>query len=1032
MRRAVFVCGPLLSRSAARPRLWALMGVLVGLQPPISAGAQAVGSDMLSVRDYSFGYWLNGMRQQPADKRPRVLCFESGYAGLSLDLSDFSKTRFGLYEQPLDYAAALATGAQRLRALPNAALRIELESKGRVFRAVSCEAGVGKGKLMRTGAVLADDAWLMESGRMAQHYRLHNLNFKDANGVPLATQGTLSLMMWPQSLTLTAALAPSAFYLQGWHVGVANKGLCVMHEPWVVPHDDRLEAEEMTVEAWVKLPQQLLPNSHDPYYLLAKNGHSGHTGNYSFSVNNSGKVRAQMKVARGPACTIKQRGAAFKLDAWNHLAMTYDGHTLKFYINGEQQGAKKIDKQRKFGKGSLYLSQRGDGRREVTQAIYDEVRVWGRALSAPEIQAHAQDPTQIPDRRELRYQETFDHYPGPILGGTLTEWNDVTLRIGLQGADGQWQVERHIAGAWRMGELQTLSLPCDFGPSTAATDALSIEVNAPGDAVSRAVFKPKFNAHVAEVERKPRDWAKNRGYSEVRNYDEFEITVTNRSTAAQQVPFLLHLRKPANITGLCPILCDADGQPTGIPVQLSKNWHYPKLGKYFRGYMQLPAKPGRSTYLLRVAYGFYGSLPSASHAQLSLVGYAGFGRWDQLAIGCWGETMCFDLDLSCVEQTVTDVRLLMARNGKQGKKWEWTDAGWGGDWLGLRDANGRKLLPNGVKTAYLAHGPCLTEVRYDGHYGARREVAFEAKLQTLRTDDYARTLQSFVYNFERRVDAQDSWLFKIGQTGNSISPQIAYGNGDGLLHAEDVPSTLRPKQRYVFRRELIGAGPWWVGFPGGYLTDERDWGTGSRALIIRAYRAQLGGKTYHTPSFSLPVLKVDKQGGVNLDLSLTVPQGVSEFLPGDRIEMELEWITLHREADDYYGPNQDYRDHLEQHPRSWRTIYREAAGNDLQVQVTGGQLLQRYPVVVEATAPQVRVQIDGGCGYVPLRFEGLPAARGYQLYQIVDGAEVLFDQSVHGNDFWQTDYDASTQRYMRTYNVPLEDASSSEWLLRAE
>ena len=122
----------------------------------------------------------------------------------------------------------------------------------------------------------------------------------------------------------------------------------------------------------------------------------------------------------------------------------------------------------------------------------------------------------------------------------------------------------------------------------------------------------------------------------------------------------LDLRPPANITGLCPILCDEDGRPTGIPVQLSKNWHYKPMGPYLMAYTMLP--PHRAaTYVLRVVYGFYGTLPSASHAQLSLIGYndKGNGRWDQLAIGCWGETICFDMDMSLVDVAITDIRMLM-------------------------------------------------------------------------------------------------------------------------------------------------------------------------------------------------------------------------------------------------------------------------------------------------------------------------------------------------------------------------------------
>ena len=35
-----------------------------------------------------------------------------------------------------------------------------------------------------------------------------------------------------------------------------------------------------------------------------------------------------------------------------------------------------------------------------------------------------------------------------------------------------------------------------------------------------------------------------------------------------------------------------------------------------------------------------------------------------------------------------------------------------------------------------------------------------------------------------------------------------------------------------------------------------------------------------------------------------------------------------------------------------------------------------------------------------------------------------FNQSVHGNDFWQTDFDVATQSWSLTYNLPITDNKS--------
>jgi len=125
------------------------------------------------------------------------------------------------------------------------------------------------------------------------------------------------------------------------------------------------------------------------------------------------------------------------------------------------------------------------------------------------------------------------------------------------------------------------------------------------------------------------------GYTDIREYDSFNVAIRNGLNEDFYVPTLLFVQKLANPTGVCPQICDGDGAPTGIPIQLSKNWHNKNIRNYGRFYCLLPAKANSvTTYRIRIIYGFYGNLPAASHANLSLVGYDVHGsRWEQLAIG---------------------------------------------------------------------------------------------------------------------------------------------------------------------------------------------------------------------------------------------------------------------------------------------------------------------------------------------------------------------------------------------------------------
>ena len=607
-------------------------------------------------------------------------------------------------------------------------------------------------------------------------------------------------------------------------------------------------------------------------------------------------------------------------------------------------------------------------------------------------------------------------------------WNDAKLRVRLKAPGLACQQEKTIAGPWQAGETKALTLSYSVAAPSDPGTPVAVTVSTPALPVVPVEFEPTKKCFVATVGRLKRSSAT--GAADNRAYDEFVVAVENPGKRAQSVPFLLDLRDTANITGLCPVLCDSEGRPTGIPVQLSKNWHYRPMGAYLMAYTCLPAKPGRTEYRLRVVYGFYGQLPSASHAQLSLVGYGGHGRWDQLAIGCWGETMCFDMDMSLVDVAVTDVRLLMVRDGLKGSLWGWTTAGWGGDWLGMTNAGGDKVPFGDLQTAYVSQGPCLTDVQHRGFYGAGREVAFTARVQTLRTDDYSRVFQKLRYTFNAATPTKGMWLFKMGRSNGLVTPRVAYGNAQGLIAEQAVPATITPGEKLLDQLTLAGVAPWWVSFPGAFSTGAIK-PNGYRALVIRAYRATAGGKIYTEPTISLPVHKVHSAGlGVDIDLLLMPPTAVNAWQPGDKVEMDLEWITLPRVADDYYGPNEAFRQHLAEHPSSWETTYREAIGNDLNVVVRGGKLRARYPLVIQARAPRVEVHIGGGVGCVPIRFEGLASADGYALYEQVDGVPHRLDQSVYGNDFWQTDYDAETQTYALTYNLPLDNKPQSVWVLQ--
>ena len=969
----------------------------------------AAATPPLRKRDYTIAWWPNGFRKEKADGSANVFAVESGRYALALDMADLSNARLGRIDGP-GYLAASRTGSRALAGLPSAQFRIELLHQGTAYRAVSCLAGRKQDPR---------HAILLESGRFAQRYRFPGLEFVDAAGKTLETDSVLELVVWPSSVTFCLRVAPDCAYENGPCPGIVGAGRAIRAQPVDVPHRPELDPQVFTLEAWGRIPSKLaFHNRH--HWLIGKNANEWQDGSFGLLLNRE-TVTAIMNIGGGRSNVYRvDQGHALTPGGWHHLAMSCDGHTLRLYVGGRPAGSVEVGKVRTPGNGALRIGGRPDGQGEPVHALFDELRVWSRALSSDEVKAHAHAPDKF-DRSGLSWRASFDEgaepgqeFPAPNLDGA-------TMRLSLN----EWTAYKQVSGRWAFGVAKGLVLHCPIGDEAWRSAPIELAARGSKGMAYHAQYESGVGAYVVDVPDFERDWET--GYTDIRDYDEVELRIDNRSQDRQYVPVLFDVQKPANITGQTPILCDAEGRPTGIPVQLSKNWHH---GAYSKFYTILPAAPGQTDYRLRIAYGSWGTLPAASHAQLSLYGYGGNGRWDQLAIGCWGETMCFDMDNSCTPMMVTDVRMLMTRNGRDGRKWSWTDGGWGGDWLEVNRGSDNQLFPVELKTAYLAHGPCLTDVRYSGFYGKERDIAFEARVATLRTDDCNRVFQQFRYRFARQFSTDGSHLFKMGPNDNLLTPRIAYGNHDGLIAEHTVPGTLRAGS--VFREQVVltGGGPWWVAFPGSFFSRARDWGTGSRGLIIRSFRAVHGRRVYRNPVVSFPVQKLDKAKGLaGLNLELVVPEGVSRFMPGDTIEMDVEWLTVPRVADDYYGPDKAFLAHLQRDPKSWKTVYREAIGNGLGVSITGGNLLHNYPIIVAATRPEVEASIEGGVAAVPIRFEGLRSTTGYALYRLQGGRRVPLDQSVHGNDFWQADYDAESGTYKMSFNLLLDGVGATTWLL---
>jgi Concanavalin A-like lectin/glucanases superfamily/Viral BACON domain len=139
----------------------------------------------------------------------------------------------------------------------------------------------------------------------------------------------------------------------------------------------------MTLEAWVKPTAVgtawrtvlLKEQSKNLIYALYAGDGAGHAAADAFTNADHGITGT----------------TATPLNAWTHLAATYDGANLKLYVNGVQAVSQALTGSIKASTGALRIGGNSSWGEYFAGAI-DEVRVYKRALSAAEIQTDMTTP----------------------------------------------------------------------------------------------------------------------------------------------------------------------------------------------------------------------------------------------------------------------------------------------------------------------------------------------------------------------------------------------------------------------------------------------------------------------------------------------------------------------------------------------------------------------------------------------------------------------------------------------------------------
>jgi hypothetical protein len=480
----------------------------------------------------------------------------------------------------------------------------------------------------------------------------------------------------------------------------------------------------------------------------------------------------------------------------------------------------------------------------------------------------------------------------------------------------------------------------------------------------------------------------------------------------------------AGITGMTPMIRDVDGFPTGLAVQVSKNWHqragrsFLYQGPWFHGFTLLRLPPKSQVELeFAMTYARWGGVPAASHAQLCLIGWGTNQRWDQAAIGSWGESICYDPDICLNRSMIDDIRPLMVWGMNQSKaKWTWTNNVGGGDFLVYVDPNGTRQYLTRMRAWYASHGPNLTDVTYAG-VSADGAIAARLNVLTPRSDDVNRAIHRIRYDVLKPTPFRRLAFYQVGADNYNDHQftTLARGDATGLAEEWEPP---RGGRRYSRTGIACSGETPWFSLHGAVNRDDKGGAWANRGLVIRKWSARLGRQPVNAPTSA--VFGTENRFP-SANLELTPPPGLTELQPGDFVEAVLELVIMPVSAEDYYGPNSALSGALRSGENTWKMLLREATGNSLTVDSASGRVVNSWPLVIAVDARgSAEVVLNGGLGYVPVTFGRLSSYRDYELWFVVGQGPRRVDQAIHGRDFWQTDFDPTSRTWSLTYNVPVD------------
>jgi hypothetical protein len=189
-------------------------------------------------------------------------------------------------------------------------------------------------------------------------------------------------------------------------------------------------AKGMTLEAWVD--PSSLSNSGGNWCAVVSKEHVNSSNDISYA------LYAAQGTGKGPASHIlinstdvgASTSTKLALNTWTFLSSTYDGTTLRMYVNGTQVGTKAIS-------GSIFVTTDplkigGDWSLEMFTGLIDNVRIYNTALTQAAIQIDMTTPVAPADTQPPTVSLT-NPTSGAMVSGTITISATATDNVAVQG-----------------------------------------------------------------------------------------------------------------------------------------------------------------------------------------------------------------------------------------------------------------------------------------------------------------------------------------------------------------------------------------------------------------------------------------------------------------------------------------------------------------------------------------------------------------------------------------------------------------------